>query len=128
MRATRDGAALLAAGCLPFAVGALAPADGDLLGFTCPFRALTGVPCPLCGATRAFALAARGDAGFTSYNAVWVIVAALAIVAGAAALITRRSPVDALTRTPQRAMLTLAVLGAAGWAYALAERATIAPS
>jgi len=120
-----DGVALLAAGCLPFVAGALVGPDGDLLGFVCPFRALTGLPCPLCGATRAFALAVRGDAGFLSYNAVWVLVAALMIVAGAAAVITRRSPVAALSRTPRRAVVTLALLGASGWAYALAERATI---
>jgi hypothetical protein len=127
MRVNRDGAALLAAGCLPFVAGALIPADGDTPLPPCPFRTLTGLPCPLCGGTRAFALAARGDAGFTTFNAFWVLVAALLIVAGAAALITRRSPVDALTRTPLRVTLTLAVLGASGWAYALAERATIAP-
>ncbi len=42
-------------------------------------------------------------------------------------LLTRVRVLDALTRTPLRAVALLAGLGAAGWAWALAERATIAP-
>jgi hypothetical protein len=116
----RAGVGFLALGCAPFVAGAIVPGDGDT-GLFCPFREVTGIPCPLCGATRAFALAARGDSGFTSYNAVWVVVAALLVVAGTLMLITRRSPVV----PPRMAWVGVAVLAAAGWAYALAERATI---
>src|SRR3954464_13112381 len=125
--ATREGTALIAAGCLPFAVGALVSRDGAAWMPPCPFRTLTGLPCPLCGGTRAFAWAARGDSGFLHYNAFWVFVALALIVTGIVVLATRTPVLDALTRTPQRAVLTLGSLGAAGWAYALAERATIAP-
>ena len=123
----REGVLLIGAGCLPFAAGALVPTDG--VGFLpgCPFRSLTGLPCPLCGGTRAFAHVARGDAVFMSYNAFWVLVAVAMIVAGVVVLATRRPFVDELTRTPRRAALTIALLGGAGWAYALAERATIVP-
>src|SRR3954470_4584415 len=93
----------------------------------CLFRTLTGLPCPLCGGTRAFAWAARGDGGFLHYNAFWVFVALAMILAGVLVLATRRQFVEALTLTPRRAILTLALLGGSGWAYALAERATIAP-
>jgi hypothetical protein len=101
---------LIAAGCLPFAAGAIVPADGDT-GLFCPFRELTGLPCPLCGASRAFALAARADLGFTRYNAVWVLAALVLIVAGL---------------TGRRPGLRAGVLAvAAAWIYAYAARAAI---
>ncbi|MGH2970351.1 MAG: DUF2752 domain-containing protein, partial [Solirubrobacteraceae bacterium] len=70
----RLGARLLAAGCLPFAAGALIapPGEDGFGGLPCPFLAVTGLPCPLCGSTRSFALAARGDMALFGYNAVWV--------------------------------------------------------
>ena len=59
--------------------------------------------------------------GFTSYNAVWVVVAALLIVAGALVLLARRSP----TLPPRLALGLVVLLAAAGWTYALVQRATI---
>lgn len=35
--------------------------DGQRFGETCLMLAVTGLPCPQCGMTRAFVLAARGD-------------------------------------------------------------------
>jgi hypothetical protein len=131
----RPAAAALAVGCTPFAAGAaLGPdvLDGPAL---CPFRAATGVPCPLCGGVRAFALAGRGDAGFLEYNGFWVLAAAALVLLAAASLAwtalgrARPSPAAsaaaAAWRTPRRAALTLAVLAALGWAWALLQRDAI---
>jgi Protein of unknown function (DUF2752) len=117
----RLGLALVGAGCLPFAAGALAGPDGDAgLLPPCPFRAATGLPCPLCGATRAFALAVRGDGGWTAYNAPWVVLAAVVALAGVAALAGARP------RLAPRALGAAAVVFVAvAWAYALAQRGTI---
>src|SRR3954464_5836892 len=125
MRARSEGIGVIGAGCLPFVGGALLARTGTSAVPPCPFRALTGLPCPLCGGTRAFAWVARGDAGFLHYNAFWVVVGVAMVFAGLFVLATRRQFLDGLTRTPRRALLTFGVLGAAGWAYALVERATI---
>ena len=111
--ASRRRALLIAGGCLPFAAGALLGEGGG--GLPCPFRTATGLPCPLCGASRAFALAARGDAAFLDYNAVWVAAAVLAVLAGLAGRLRTANPVLAVT-----------VLMLLGWAYALAQRGAIA--
>ena len=116
----RLGLTLLGAGCLPFALGAAAGGDGGLLP-ACPFRSVTGLPCPLCGATRAFALAVRGDGAWTAYNAPWVVLAVATVLGGAAVLAGVRS------RPGPRAPWVAAVLFVAvAWAYALAQRGTIA--
>jgi len=48
----------------------------------CPLRALTGVPCPLCGMTRAIVAAVHGHAGESlAFNPAGIIVLLLAVVA-----------------------------------------------
>jgi Protein of unknown function (DUF2752) len=117
----RTGVLLLGAGCLPFVAGALAGPDGDAGVLPpCPFAAATGLPCPLCGATRAFALAVRGDGGWTSYNAPWVALAALVAVTGALVLAGAR---PRIARRPLAVAIVAFV--AVAWAYALANRGTI---
>jgi hypothetical protein len=127
----RTGAALVAAGCLPFAAGALMAPPGDgSPGLPCVFREVTGVPCPLCGATRAFALAARGDGDLWRYNAAWVVLAAAAVLAGALALAASLAGRAPLARAAERTAWApaLVLLVAVPWIYALANRAAIAGS
>ncbi len=94
----------------PFAAGALLPVHAVLDGpSVCPFQALTGAPCPLCGATRAVVLAAHLDARWLEYGAVWVV--ALATVAVAGRRVLRAVPVVA----------TFLV----AWAWALAHAGAI---
>jgi len=48
----------------------------------CPLRAATGVPCPLCGMTRAVVAAAHGHVGASlAFNPAGLIVLGLAVVA-----------------------------------------------
>ena len=124
----RIGAGLALAGALPLAAGAVLPVaavvDGPAL---CPFRAVTGIPCPLCGATRAFVLAGHGDGAFASYGAFWLVVAAVCVVIGLAVL-ARSLPAEdvrAAVRGRRRVIALVTAVLAAGWAYALAHRETI---
>jgi hypothetical protein len=48
----------------------------------CPLRALTGIPCPLCGMTRACVAAVHGHLGTSlAFNPAGVLVVLAAIVA-----------------------------------------------
>src|SRR4051794_41979852 len=48
--------------------------------WVCQFLEATGIPCPACGATRAFVLAAHGDWSFLHYNWAWIVVWAALLV------------------------------------------------
>jgi uncharacterized protein DUF2752 len=105
---------LIAIGAAPLAAGALIPPAAVLDGTPlCPFRALTGAPCPLCGATRAFVLFGHADGRWLDYGAVWVL-AALALVA-----------VGLAGRSIARAGPAAAGVGVLAWAWALAHAETI---
>ena len=106
--------ALLTSAALPLAAGAVVPVaavDGGAV--VCPFRMLTGLPCPLCGATRAFVLFGHGDGRWTSDGAVWVVAALLAVV------------VAVRGRPRLRGAPALAAVAATAWAWALAHAGTI---
>ncbi|MDQ1477729.1 MAG: hypothetical protein QOE62_2958 [Actinomycetota bacterium] len=75
-RDVRIGAAALvgAAAALP-----LSPVH---LSFVCPLRAATGIPCPLCGMTRACIAAVHGHLGASlAFNPAGLLVIALALAA-----------------------------------------------
>jgi hypothetical protein len=81
----------------------------------CPLRALTGIPCPVCGTTTGVARLVRGDlAGAFLANPVTMLVAAAFVVAPLVAL-----------RVPQRmvpALFTSAVGFAWVWQLARFDR------
>jgi hypothetical protein len=130
--ATPRPTAVLAAGVAPLAAGRLVPLDGTAVdgpALVCPFRAATGLPCPLCGGTRAMALAAHGDGRFLSYGAVWVAAAVVAVAVGLAGLVRaalRRGRADRSGRSsPRRVALGAAAVVALAWAWALAHQDAI---
>ncbi|MCT0199813.1 DUF2752 domain-containing protein [Synechococcus sp. CS-1325] len=62
-----------------------------LPGFSCPFRAISGIPCPTCFLTRSIAASLRGDlAESLSLHALGPIAAVGLIVWSAQAIHTRR--------------------------------------
>jgi hypothetical protein len=94
----------------------------------CPFRAMTGLPCPLCGATRAFVYFFGGDARFLDYNWGWLVVWAALLVLGLAAVLRLRRgrppPLGPLRAHPRLLWaLPLALLPL--WAVALANAGPI---
>jgi hypothetical protein len=48
--------------------------DADHGGYQCPLRHATGIPCPACGATRAFFHLANGDTSFLHFNWMWPLM------------------------------------------------------
>lgn len=129
----RGGAALASVAGLPFALGgALFTARGGVVdgpgALPCPFRAVTGLPCPLCGATRAFVLAAHGDPGFLRYNAPLVLAAAVLVVLGALGAVRAlrgRGAAAATGATAPLAVPAIAAVALVAWAWALAHAQTI---
>jgi hypothetical protein len=74
------------------AVWPLLPAHPALI---CPLRSLTGVPCPLCGMTRACIAAAHGHLGTSlAFNPMGIvfIAAALVVLVRPALLLRLRPP------------------------------------
>ncbi len=100
----------------------------------CPFREVTGIPCPLCGGVRAFALAAQGDGAFLDFNAPLVVLAACVFAFGVAlGLVALARPrLAAITLERTRSALAAgwlpALVGVTAvlWAWTLTHAGTIA--
>ena len=122
-----SGVLLAVAGGLPFALGPLLKGLGGsgALPAECLLRIAIGLPCPFCGATRAFSLAASGDPGFLSYNGLWVLVAAVAVAAGLFTALTRSRYRAAHSLRRNDVIFAVAALMAAGWIWALVNRGLI---
>ena len=108
--------------------GAIAPLSGSFLyaagetvpGLGCPILALTGIPCPTCGMTRAFTALARGQLDqaiayhlFSPLIFFGFVIAALHL---GAELLTRRHLQTPISRGLQHRMLWI-VLGSAFMGY-----------
>ncbi|OJU95732.1 MAG: hypothetical protein BGO23_09040 [Solirubrobacterales bacterium 67-14] len=121
------GLTLIAVGASPFATALLMRAvglDGNLPS-GCIVQRLTGLPCPVCGATRAFLHASAGDPGFLHYNGFWVLVALGLILAGLAVIATRASLKGFWSRWNRLPVYLVVGLLASGWVWAFVNRATI---
>ncbi len=104
----------------------------------CPVLALTGLPCPTCGATRGVSLLFEGDPAFLRYNAFWAVAIALAAAWGVLALWRGfrgrplagpvLAPVAGRLRASPAAIVALtATLAVAGWITAMVNLETIRP-
>jgi len=97
---------------------------GLIPGLPCPWRTVTGYPCPLCGMTSTLIRLLHGDvAGAISINpldAVLALVLGLLSLAALVQLVLGRGVRIGLTRA-NRWTLLVALLGAAvlNWAYLL---------
>lgn len=123
----KAGARLIALGLLPFAAGrVLAIVDAkDDLPEICPFRLITGLPCPFCGSTRAFKAAASRDPAFLQYNPFWVVVAAFMFFAGVTTLFTRVSYKRVWAERGSPPSYVMATALALGWITAMINRKSI---
>lgn len=115
---------------LPLVAGFILPAslidDGMSL---CILREYTGIPCPFCGATRAFISFGHAQGDWLSFNGYWVLLSLTALLGLAALLATRfvsSRPSDFLAGQYERAMRSslgatalIAIVVAPGWIWAL---------
>jgi hypothetical protein len=99
---TRSSRCLGLVGAAPFAAAFVATRSRRIgraaTSLRCPIRGVTGLPCPSCGAARAFLLLARRDPSWRDYNTICVGYAAASLAAsGGMALLpasSRRVVVD----------------------------------
>ncbi len=100
----------------------LAPALASGL-WSCPFKSLTGFPCPTCGTGRAALALARFDPIHALVHhplpaLAWMAFIVAGLVAGVRALQCR--PLPRIRRLPVWVKVAVVVAVAANWAYSIA--------
>jgi hypothetical protein len=114
--------AAAAFGCVALGVVAVVDPSETTLTPPCPLRALTGLDCPLCGATRATHALVRGDVlTALDFNALYVAALPVVLVVGLLWLMRGRLP--DVTRRARTAWVLLSV----GVAFAVLRNVPIEP-
>ena len=99
------------------------PTGGPTL---CPFKAMTGLDCPLCGATRAAHQLFRGNViGALDFNAIFVLAAPLLLWAAVAVL--RQGFGDRSARMPHAQRSTVVALVAVVATFTIIRNLGIPP-
>ncbi|MCF8569522.1 DUF2752 domain-containing protein [Gordonia sp. HY002] len=113
--ASIGAAAVVAAACIPVS----AVEDGPVI---CPFRHLTGLPCPGCGLTRAFVYTMHGDfSAAVTAHAFGPFVVVLAVVS-AVVMGVRRARGSGPFALREAVTHPVVLLGVGVWmAYAIAR-------
>lgn len=134
---SRKLALIGAVAAAPLVAGALLPASSSGEGpALCLMRHAVGVPCPFCGATRAFIEFGHGSGEWiSSYNGFWVLVSIAALALACFALLAswRSSRVarvvaerlERLSQAPLAIPALMLLLIVPGWIWALTNRTTI---
>ena len=92
----------------------------------CPFRLLSGLPCPVCGATRSTALALHGREAFWNFNPLWPLYLLLLSGLGLFSLFRYRQRGEAWPGWLRRYWLPLLVFALLlAWVVGLAHREAI---
>lgn len=90
--------------------------------WSCPFKSVTGLPCPTCGLTRAALALSRFEfveafVGYPLQSALWTVFLVGGAVAGGLALLGR--PLPAFGEPPRWAKIAALVVVLINWTYAI---------